>query len=59
MLFYDLSWIPIFVQFYLHILPDFWNTLVETEQQQQQQEFLKLTFLNKSSTHMQFKPFLG
>ena len=32
---------------HLHILSGFWDTLVETEQQE---EFWKLTFLNKSST---------
>ena len=40
------------VKFHLHILPGFWDTLIETErQQQQQQEFWKLSFLNKSSTY--------
>ena len=47
-------------KFHLHILPGFWDMLVETEQQQQQQqqqreeEFWKQTFLNRSTPIMLF-----
>ena len=37
-------------KFHFSILPGFWDTLIETELQQQREEFWKLTFLNKSIT---------
>ena len=45
-------------KFNLHILPGFWDTLVETEQQQQQENWT-VTFWKNDVAIMRFKLFLG
>ena len=62
MLLHNLSWIC--AKFDLHILPGFWDTLVETEQQRRRQqeeeeENWKVTFWINQVPIMRFKLFLG